>query len=86
MTGISQAGWNRREPGAAIIAQTNSGNVHTVLVDGKVVKRDGRLVHVDVPAALRTLAASTDHLDAEMAAHGGFIPQPPVELPVFDRE
>ena len=52
MGGVSQAGWNRHEPGGAIIAQANSGNVDTVLVDGRVVKRGGSLVHVDVAAAL----------------------------------
>ncbi|MEU6537127.1 amidohydrolase family protein [Streptomyces sp. NPDC047000] len=85
MSGVSQAGWNRREPGAAVIAQTNSGNVDTVLVDGRIVKRGGRLVHVDVPAALRTLEESHAYLNDQMDRHGGFIPQPPVELPVFDR-
>jgi 5-methylthioadenosine/S-adenosylhomocysteine deaminase len=85
MSGVSQAGWNRREPGAAIIAQTNSGNVDTVIVDGRVVKRDGRLVHVDVDAALATLSESHEYLNGQMEANGGFIPQPPVELPVFDR-
>ncbi|WP_190815913.1 amidohydrolase family protein [Saccharopolyspora pogona] len=85
MSGISQAGWNRHDPCGAIIAQTNSGNVHTVLVDGRVVKRDGRLVHVDVNGALATLAESHGHLYDQMAQHGGFIPQPPADLPVFNR-
>jgi 5-methylthioadenosine/S-adenosylhomocysteine deaminase len=85
MSGVSQAGWNRRDPCGAIIAQANSGNVHTVLVDGRVVKRDGRLVHVDVDGALATLAESHDYLYDQMARHGGFIPQPPAELPVFKR-
>ncbi|MBB5159105.1 amidohydrolase family protein [Saccharopolyspora phatthalungensis] len=85
MSGVSQAGWNRSDPCGAIIAQANSGNVHTVLVDGRVVKRDGRLVHVDVDGALATLAESHDYLYDQMAQHGGFIPQPPAELPVFNR-
>ncbi|MBB5157175.1 amidohydrolase family protein [Saccharopolyspora phatthalungensis] len=85
MSGISQAGWNRHDPCGAVIAQTNSGNVHTVLVDGRIVKRDGRLTHVNLAGALAVLATSHDYLYDQMACHGGFIPQPPVELPVFDR-
>ncbi|MBB5159177.1 cytosine/adenosine deaminase-related metal-dependent hydrolase [Saccharopolyspora phatthalungensis] len=83
MSGVSQAGWNRSDPCAAIIAQANSGNVHTVLVGGRVVKRDGRQVHVD--GALATLAESHGYLHDQMAQHDGFIPQPPAELPVFNR-
>ena len=83
MRGISTAGWNRREPGAAIIAQANAGNVDTVLIDGRIVKRDGELVHVDVPDALRKMQASHDYLVEEMDTHGGFIPQPPIDIPLY---
>jgi 5-methylthioadenosine/S-adenosylhomocysteine deaminase len=86
MSGVSQAGWDRRNPGAAIISQTNSGNVDTVFVDGRLVKRHGKLVHVDVAAALETLAESHGYLTDQMDANGGFIPQPPVELPALDRD
>jgi len=86
MSGISQAGWNRRDPGAAIIAQTNSGNVDTVFINGVVVKRHGKLVHVDAAAAMKTLHESTDYLWKQMDENGGFVPQPPVELPSLDRE
>jgi cytosine/adenosine deaminase-related metal-dependent hydrolase len=83
MSGISQAGWNRRDPTGAAIAQTNSGNVDTVLVGGRIVKRGGRLVHVDVDAALRLLRDSHDYLYEQMDRHGGFIPQPPVDIPLY---
>jgi cytosine/adenosine deaminase-related metal-dependent hydrolase len=86
MSGVSQAGWNRRNPGPAIIAQTNSGNVDTVLIDGKFVKRHGELVHVDVKAAFATLEESTDYLWKQMDENGGFIPEPLVELPALDRD
>ena len=39
MGGISQAGWNRRDPAGAIIAQAHAGCVDNVLVEGRVVKR-----------------------------------------------
>lgn len=83
MGGISQAGWNRRDPAGALIAQANAGCVDTVLVDGRIVKRHGRLVHVDVDAALRRLADSHDYLYHQMEEHGGFIPQPPVDIPLY---
>lgn len=83
MSGVSQLGWNRREPGAQVIAQTNSGNVHTVLVDGQIVKRDGELTHVDLAAARRTLEESNAYLYEQMDQHGGFIPEPRLDLPLF---
>lgn len=83
MGGISQAGWNRQDPAGAIIAQAHAGCVDTVLVDGRIVKRHGRLVHVDVPGALRTLADSHEYLYEQMEQHGGFIPQPPVDIPLY---
>jgi cytosine/adenosine deaminase-related metal-dependent hydrolase len=86
MSGVSQAGWNRRKAGSAIIAQTNSGNVDTVLIDGKIVKRHGKLVHVDVKAAFDTLDESTEYLWRQMDENGGFIPEPLVALPALDRD
>ncbi len=38
-------------PVGAVVAQANASNVRTVLVAGRVVKRDGALVDVDVPRA-----------------------------------
>lgn len=84
MSGIAHAGWNRQDPCGAVVSQANSRNVHTVLVDGVVVKRAGSLAHVDVGSAVRRLDQSHDHLYAAMERNGGFIPQPPVRLPVFE--
>ncbi len=83
MGGISQAGWNRQDPTGALISQGNAGCIDTVLVEGRVVKRGGVLVHVDVPAALGRLEASHERLYEEMAAAGGFIPQPPIDIPLY---
>jgi 5-methylthioadenosine/S-adenosylhomocysteine deaminase len=85
MGGIGTAGWNRHDPAAAVIAQTNARHVDTVILDGRVVKRGGLLCHVDVDAALTRIEASHDRLEDVMAKNGGFIPQPPVPLPVFER-
>lgn len=55
----------------------------TVLVDGRIVKRGGVLVHVDLPSALRTLDESHAYLYDQMDQHGGFIPQPPIDIPLY---
>jgi 5-methylthioadenosine/S-adenosylhomocysteine deaminase len=39
--------------GGGVVASLTPADVHTVIVDGRVVKRDGRLLHLDL-AALRT--------------------------------
>jgi len=83
MGGVSQAGWNRRDPAGAIISQAHAGLVDTVLIDGRVVKRAGRLVHVDVPAAMRLMDESQGYLYDQMDANGGFIPQPPIDIPLY---
>lgn len=83
MGGVSHAGWNRNDPIGAVISQANSGCVDTVMIDGRIVKRRGALVHVDVPAALSRLEASHDYLSEQMEANGGFIPQPPVDIPLY---
>lgn len=83
MGGVSQAGWNRSDPAGAIVAQAHAGCVDTVLVAGRIVKRGGTLVHVDLPAALAKLEASHDYLYGEMARNGGFIPQPPIDIPLY---
>ncbi len=84
MRGIAFAGWNRKDPCSMVVSQTNSRNIHTVLVDGKIVKNGGQLIHVDVNAATRRLEQSHDYLNEMMDRNGGFIPQPPVPLPLYE--
>jgi cytosine/adenosine deaminase-related metal-dependent hydrolase len=79
----SLAGWNRRDPAGVVISQMNSGNVDTVLVAGQIVKHQGRLVHVDVDAAYSLIEESQDYLYECADANGGFIPQPPVDIPLY---
>jgi cytosine/adenosine deaminase-related metal-dependent hydrolase len=83
-SGVSMAGWNREDPTGMIISHTNSGNVDTVLIAGRIVKQNGRLVHVDPKAAVSTLDDSRDHLMREANAAGGFIPRPLAPLPMYD--
>lgn len=73
-------GWNRNDPVGTVVMQANAGNVSTVLVGGRVVKRDGALVGVD-PRAVRDLVeGSQAYVHGWAADHGGILPQPRIEL------
>jgi cytosine/adenosine deaminase-related metal-dependent hydrolase len=52
------------DPIGAITLSADTSCVDTVLVAGRVVKRDGRLLHHDVPAVLASLAESAAHVTA----------------------
>ncbi|MEU1245646.1 amidohydrolase family protein [Micromonospora arida] len=53
-------------PHGHVVFQAQRADVHTVLVNGRVVKRDGRLVGVDLAAARARVAATIDHLRETM--------------------
>jgi cytosine/adenosine deaminase-related metal-dependent hydrolase len=53
-------------PYGHIAFQAQRGDVHTVLVDGRVVKSEHRLVGVDLGAVRREVEATVEHLRAEM--------------------
>ncbi|MFF4619912.1 amidohydrolase family protein [Nonomuraea jabiensis] len=48
------------DPIGAVVLNADTSAVDTVLVGGRVVKRDGRLLHHDVAAVLSTLVESAD--------------------------
>jgi cytosine/adenosine deaminase-related metal-dependent hydrolase len=48
----------------AVVQLMDTGNVETVLVDGRIVKRDGRLLGVDVDSVLARLSQSAERLHA----------------------
>lgn len=52
------------DPIGAVVLSADTSTVDTVLVGGRVVKRDGRLLHHDVSSLVRTLARSAGHLAA----------------------
>jgi cytosine/adenosine deaminase-related metal-dependent hydrolase len=52
------------DPVGALVLSADTGCVDTVLVAGRVVKRDGRLLHHDVPAILASLRESAAHVAA----------------------
>ncbi|WP_328609007.1 amidohydrolase family protein [Amycolatopsis sp. NBC_00345] len=53
-------------PHGHIVMQAQRADVDTVLVDGRIVKRDHRLVGVDLASARRAVNATVDHLRAEL--------------------
>ncbi|MCU0312728.1 MAG: amidohydrolase family protein [Solirubrobacteraceae bacterium] len=69
------------EPAGAVVQQANASNVRHVLVAGRPVKRDGRLLGVDVPALRRELEASRDGVLERTLADGPILPDP---RPSFD--
>jgi 5-methylthioadenosine/S-adenosylhomocysteine deaminase len=55
-------------PYGHVAFQAQRGDVHTVLVDGRVVKHAHRLVDVDLDAARRTVDATVEHLQTTLGA------------------
>jgi hypothetical protein len=69
-------------PYGHVAFQAQRGDVHTVVVDGRVVKYAHQLVGVDLPAVRRTVEATVDHLRSalgEKAWAGGMNPDLPQE-------
>jgi cytosine/adenosine deaminase-related metal-dependent hydrolase len=52
------------DPVGTVVTAAHPGNVDTVLVAGNPVKRDGRLLHADLPTALAAVRDTTRHLHA----------------------
>jgi cytosine/adenosine deaminase-related metal-dependent hydrolase len=55
-------------PELIVVLKANAGDVASVFVAGKQLKRDGRLLHVDLPAIKAKLESSRDYLDTTFAA------------------
>jgi 5-methylthioadenosine/S-adenosylhomocysteine deaminase len=53
------------DPATAVVAGMDTGNVDTVMIAGHVMKRHGKLLHVDWPAVQRMVAESRDHVVAK---------------------
>jgi hypothetical protein len=53
-------------PYGHVAFQAQRGDVHTVLVNGRIVKRDGRLVGVDLDAVRRRVEQTVDHLRGQL--------------------
>jgi 5-methylthioadenosine/S-adenosylhomocysteine deaminase len=68
------------DPYAMVIGQAHPGNVDTVVIGGRVLKRDGALV-ADWGSIRTRLETSSEHIIAEVADAGGFWPTPAIDLP-----
>ena len=55
-------------PYGHVVYQANRGDVHTVLVNGKVVKFDHKLVGVDLAKAKASIESTIEYLKAEHGA------------------
>jgi len=53
------------DPATAVVAGMDTGNVDTVLIAGRVMKRKGELLHVDWPAVRRMASESRDFVIAK---------------------
>ena len=53
------------DPVAAIVSGSHPGNVDTVMVEGKILKRDGKLIGVDLDEIRKRAKTSQDYLLAE---------------------
>jgi 5-methylthioadenosine/S-adenosylhomocysteine deaminase len=53
-------------PYGHVVFQTQRGDVDTVMVNGRIVKRDHKLVGMDLPAARRNIEATVDYLVGAM--------------------
>lgn len=54
-------------PYSAVVQYANSGDVDTVLVDGKIVKKNGKLVNVDMAAIGEKMTASIEKISKQVA-------------------
>jgi 5-methylthioadenosine/S-adenosylhomocysteine deaminase len=74
-------------PYGHVAFQAQRADVHTVLVGGRVVKSEHRLVGADLAAVRRTVDETVEHLVAEMGEEtwtGGMNPALPEESTVLD--
>jgi cytosine/adenosine deaminase-related metal-dependent hydrolase len=53
-------------PFGHVVFQAQRGDVHTVIVDGRVVKHEGRLVDVDLAPVRREVESTVEHLRSEL--------------------
>lgn len=60
----------------AVILMANASNVDTVIVGGKILKRDGRLVGVDFKQLLRMADSSRDRIMEAALKRGPLVPPP----------
>jgi hypothetical protein len=71
-----------------VVFQAQRGDVHTVLVDGRVVKHGGKLVGIDLAPVRREIEATIEHLRGvcgdETWQQGMFPEMPDAEAAILD--
>jgi 5-methylthioadenosine/S-adenosylhomocysteine deaminase len=73
-------GHNPADPVATVVLHAHAGNVDTVLVGGRVVKRGGAMVGVDPGQLRRQVQDSAGWVSEVAQRHGGLLPQPRIPL------
>ena len=53
------------DPVTSVVLGMDTGNVDTVIIDGRIMKRNGKLLHVNWPALRRQIDESRDHVIAK---------------------
>jgi 5-methylthioadenosine/S-adenosylhomocysteine deaminase len=53
------------DPATAVVTSMDTSNVHTVVINGRIMKRGGELLHVDWPSVRRIAAESRDFVIAK---------------------
>jgi RNA-splicing ligase RtcB len=53
------------DPATAVVVGMDTGNVDTVIIAGRVMKRHGALEHVDWEAVRRSASEARDHVIAK---------------------
>ncbi len=53
------------DPVTSVVLGMDTGNVDTVIIDGRIMKRSGKLLHVNWPALRRQIDESRDHVIAK---------------------
>jgi hypothetical protein len=75
-------------PYGHVAFQAQRGDVHTVVVDGRVVKQDGRLVGIDLAPVRREIESTVEYLRAEIGEeawqHGMFPERPEAEAEILE--
>jgi cytosine/adenosine deaminase-related metal-dependent hydrolase len=73
-------GWNREDPVGTVVLHAHPGNVETVLVAGRPVKRAGAMTAIDPLGLRRRVEDSAAWVRDVAEQHGGILPQPRTPL------
>ncbi len=73
--GLNFSPWN--DPVATVMLHARASDVDAVMVSGRFLKRDGRLLHADASHARRLAEQSRDRLMEAVGRRGGLLPELP---------